>query len=60
MADRMCCWANCDNETVAITVTIKGNPAERLVFCCLDHASNKLAAMTARKHALRTYREDAK
>lgn len=42
MADRMCCWANCDNETVAVTVTIKGNPAERLVYCCLEHASNAL------------------
>ena len=52
MADRMCCFGSCEKETVAVRVTVKGNPDERLVFCSLAHAAFKLAAMEERKRAL--------
>jgi hypothetical protein len=53
MADRMCCYGNCDSETVAVTVNVKGNPTERLVYCCLEHAANALSGRYQRELAIR-------
>jgi len=50
---KMCDYANCDVETTAVTVNIKGNPAERLAYCCVEHASNALAARYERSLAMR-------
>lgn len=49
MADRMCCFANCNNETVAVTVSLKGPAPERMAYCCIEHAAADLMKMVNRK-----------
>lgn len=34
----MCQYGNCDSYDTVITVTLPGNPGERMRFCCPEHA----------------------
>jgi hypothetical protein len=39
MPDFMCQYASCSETETPITVTIKGDPGDRVRFCCLTHLS---------------------
>jgi hypothetical protein len=39
MADYMCAYGNCDNMDTPIVVSCRGNPGDRVRFCCEKHAA---------------------
>ncbi len=42
MRDFVCQFGNCEETNTPIVVSTRGNPGERMRFCCAEHAARYL------------------